>query len=1032
MLPSTHFVLRTPLLPLETFAAWHTAADPRRYLRDLIARPEIVEALFLATPALAEIVERWRQDPAIAHDVELSLARYLARMAGRCTPFGLFSAVSTGTVGTTTSLFVASQAEYQRRTRVDNDFLFALVEELARQPAIRASLRYRPNSSLYSVAGRLRYAQARLAGRERTYHLVSVDATPYLVNTLERARAGARQTELADALVADDLDVTSADAAAYIEELVAAQILAPDLGIAVTGSEPIDAVIDQLETGGGDNIAGRLRDVRAAIKRVDARGVGTPTRVYVDIAETLRQLPVTPELGRLFQVDAVKPAVATLAPGVVKRVARAIESLQRVQRTPATSLDHFRAAFVDRYEGREVPLVEVLDEDCGIGFESDTGPGSAGAPLLEGLSFPGGQPDEGVHWGAFERYMLDRLLEHRDEIELGEEDLKRLETRVPVRLPDAFHAMFRLQGNSERPQILFEAASGPSGVRLFGRFCHASADIDRIVRDHLRAEQALRPDAIFAEVIHLNEGRIGNVVCRPVLRDYEIPFLGLSGAPEHQQLAPDDLLVSVRDRIVLRSRRLGREVVPRLSTAHNFRLRSLPIYRFLCALQDTTTITWSWSALASSARLPRVRIGDVIVQRATWNLRSREIAPVTNAVRTGKPAQIAAAVDEIRDRMRLPRHVVISDGDNELPIDLDNPLLMQVFADEVSGRTHATLKEQFPAPDASPVRGPEGTFANELVVPFTRRGASVAPAVIAPLPRVRRSFPPGSSWLYAKLYTGVATADRVLREAIAPVVRAARADITQWFFVRYRDPDEHVRVRFAGHPSALTSRVLPMLVAAIEPVRLDGTVSKVQFDTYERETERYGGDAGIELVEQLFCIDSEAVLGIVELLEGDAAADARWRLALRGSESLLTTLGIDANERHDIFRKARDTLAREHAVNAAFFAPIGKRFRAERTQLEALFAPDPARDAGHDLAPGLELLRARDEKLRTIAAELRVLDDARQLVPLLREIASSLVHMHVNRLLHASHRAQELVLYDLLRRLHEARGPRSRKRGADA
>ena len=44
-----------------------------------------------------------------------------------------------------------------------------------------------------------------------------------------------------------------------------------------------------------------------------------------------------------------------------------------------------------------------------------------------------------------------------------------------------------------------------------------------------------------------------------------------------------DLLVSVAgDQIVLRSARLGRRVVPRLTSAHNFTM-SQGIYRFLCA-----------------------------------------------------------------------------------------------------------------------------------------------------------------------------------------------------------------------------------------------------------------------------------------------------------------------------------------------------------------------------------------------------------------------------------------------------------------
>ena len=45
--------------------------------------------------------------------------------------------------------------------------------------------------------------------------------------------------------------------------------------------------------------------------------------------------------------------------------------------------------------------------------------------------------------------------------------------------------------------------------------------------------------------------------------------------------------------------------------------------------------------------------------------------------------------------------------------------------------------------------------------------------------------------------------------------------------------------------------------------------------------ERYGGPEGMQLAEQLFHADSEAVAGDRRALDGDEGADARWRLALR-------------------------------------------------------------------------------------------------------------------------------------------------------
>jgi SAM-dependent methyltransferase len=143
------------------------------------------------------------------------------------------------------------------------------------------------------------------------------------------------------------------------------------------------------------------------------------------------------------------------------------------------------------------------------------------------------------------------------------------------------------------------------------------ASFDVVLAENVM-EHVTDPDAVFAEVAHLPEGRIGNVLCRPVLRDYEIAYLGGSGAPPDRQLPAADLRVSVRDdRIVLRSVRLDREVIPRMTTAHNYTWRSLPVYRFLCLLQHqgvAAGLQWDWGPLAEAPFLPRVRCGRVVLR----------------------------------------------------------------------------------------------------------------------------------------------------------------------------------------------------------------------------------------------------------------------------------------------------------------------------------------------------------------------------------------------------------------------------------
>src|SRR6185503_12472324 len=110
--------------------------------------------------------------------------------------------------------------------------------------------------------------------------------------------------------------------------------------------------------------------------------------------------------------------------------------------------------------------------------------------------------------------------------------------------------------------------------------------------------------------------------------------------------------------------------------------------------------------------------------------------------------------------------------------------------------------------------------------------------------------------------TGTATADRVLC-ALRPVVDQALASgaADAWFFLRYGDPDWHVRLRFHGAPARLVAEVLPSLHEAMAPLLADGRAWKVVLDTYEREVERYGGGVGVALAERLFDADSRAALG---------------------------------------------------------------------------------------------------------------------------------------------------------------------------
>src|SRR5436190_13043556 len=147
--PAGFFVLRTPLLPYDELLDWAEGLEAPRALGDLaeleralaadrarlrerlraaVERPEVRDALFIASPDLDANLERWLADPdgERGRRAELALVRYFERMASRPTPFGLLAGCAVGTVADRTCLLLGGRSDYRRHTRLDMHFLYGL------------------------------------------------------------------------------------------------------------------------------------------------------------------------------------------------------------------------------------------------------------------------------------------------------------------------------------------------------------------------------------------------------------------------------------------------------------------------------------------------------------------------------------------------------------------------------------------------------------------------------------------------------------------------------------------------------------------------------------------------------------------------------------------------------------------------------------------------------------------------------------------------------------------------------------------
>ena len=1025
------YLIRTPLLPLQFLDQFNdiplSALNDR--VKEIFTQPYLLEAIYIASPELCQELQKWQQG-LITGEKEVNklvaaLFRYILRMCTRSTPYGLFAGCATGQVAAATRVELAPMEQHKKHCRLDMNYVAELAAMITQLPEIQQQLTYVPNNSLYQIGNAYRYASFTVKNKFRHYDLTSVNCTDYLDAILETAKQGATIAQLCESIVSDD--ITTGEAREFIQELIDSQILVSELEPTVTGEEFFNHLIHKLATlQNTEAITAALQNIRQLLQ-----APGASIDKYLQTHALVKQLLPDTNSKDLVQTDLfLATQHNTLSQTVINNIQQEIIPLWKLsRRNNNPDLQQFSQAFRERYEEQEIPLNIALDAEAGIGYAGHTGGQADHTPLVDDIYV--NQKTTGsssISWGKLQDFQLKQLHEclrnHQTEIVLTDKDLDELKETDTPDLPYSMYLMGSLLGKSaadiDAGDYLFELSTcnGPSAANLLGRFCHGDTLLTDQVKNCLQEEAGQHPDYIYAEVIHLPEARAGNILLRPQLREYEIVYLGNGSVPEDHQLPLADLMVSVQNNtIVLRSKKLNKRVIPRLSTAHNYRAGGLPAYKFLCDLQFQqlhSGLYWSWEHLGQEPFLPRVRYGKIILSKCTWHLHKKDYPELTD--KNIKP-DYAALFGKIRKQWNLPRFLVIAEGDNELFIDLDNAACLQLLATTLIKKEHVKLQEFLNTADLGWVTSAQGTYTNEVIIPMHRAAAKATPVNTSTAAEARqpalpaRRFVTGSEWLYVKIYCGTSSAERILKTVIKPLTEelVAAGTIDQWFFLRYSDPEHHLRIRFHHATDRdFWKTVLEKLYTMLQPDLDSGAVHKLQTDTYEREIERYGA-ATMELSEALFYYDSQAVIDCIDLLEGEEGESYRWLLAARGIDMLLQDAGYDLPAKAALLKRMQQSFFQEFGGDKALQTQLNDKHREHMRQLGSFL--EPQQDAENAIEEVIAIFTLRS--MRNTAA----LQKAAQPV---HEQLSSYIHMFLNRMLLSNQRKHELVIYHFMSRYYES------------
>lgn len=1008
-------MVRRPILSRDVLEDFHAriSANPNEFepeLRRIFSDPMILEGLALASGQLYALTKALLQNQPVSGKDKLldSLYKFLIRMASRCTPFGLFAGYFTVQAGQSTQISFKSQSPTKKHSRLDASALGAIKAHILEKQSISSQLLFYPNSSLYRAGESYRYIKRLEQTQQTTFILTEAAFHPALEKLLNQAKNGLLPSQISKLLQGENL--SAAGAQAYVKSLIAAQILLSSIELTVTGQDYLSHLSATLSTLKGAKAL--TRQIKGIQKQLDQNAL--PQEINGSLTEILKteqpiESTVQTTLG--FHTDTAQISQKVLSK-LGSQLSR-IGPLTRKAKSP--ELEDFTRRFAARYGQQPIPLLLALDYDYGAGYGALSSETQPALPLLSGIdqNKPYQNAEASEENDLAEALYQQTFTKAGQQIMLSDALLKKEESANKQQLPPSFYVLGSLHTCSQQAldegDFLFElkGLAGPSAGNLLTRFCPGDPELTKKVRTIMKTEEAQNENMIYAEIAHLPGGKGSNIIQRPDLRDFEIVYLAKGSKEVKQSICTADLWLSCPDgkNLLLSSEKLNKQIVPVLTSAHHYS-SGLPVYRFLCDLanQNSISFAWDWGRYQNASFLPRVQFQRLVLSKASWLLKDN---PET------QPAQSQTAWwKEIEEQRSIPRYFTAGYGDQTLLFDSENQFSLTLLAQMLKKEGNLRITESLEKPGEGLLADNAGYFSNEFVIPFHS-----AQQLTPTLPnqtqnynpdRITRSFTAGTQWLYLKIYCAERLSDALITTVLFPQIRSLekRRIIQKWFFIRYQDPEPHIRLRFYSKKKDFWMIVFKELHGLLEPLLKSGMVQSIHSDTYQRELERYPQKLYTQ-IESIFYSDSRAVVRSLKHTAQDA--ELCWQGALWAADLILDNLHLDLKGKLDLIQTMHRQFSAELDGEGFIRRKMDHNYRAQKQKITQTLETQKT--------PALKslstLFSRRTALIQRMIHKLTLMDSNLQ-----ARLGCDLIHLFFNRWFASNQRQQEFAIYHYLKKYY--------------
>ncbi|MCG5103142.1 lantibiotic dehydratase [Oceanobacillus alkalisoli] len=876
----------------------------------VLGNKAIKEIISVSSPSLYFSIERTNLESRSKdkRNVIKGVFRYLNRISTRTTPFGLCASVGIGTFHHEHTP-IHDSFTYRKKVQVDMEWAHQLVKLLQSDVELIYSLDIKVNGSILAKGNRAKLAFSSNSVKndesDISYTETTINYNKIIQDVVKHTKNGIPFLEMLRILSEKNPGVEEEIIIKFLFNLIQQEFLITNLELTNTISNPLKMILTILEEVNYDHpLTRELKELDLLINEYEELEIGKGLEFFHQLTKKMRKLIHVKDPLKIDLITEGKPF--TLSDAIKENIEDVTNLLCQLTALNGGIVNHnlqkYHNLFLEQYGlEREVPLIELLDNDIGIGApNSYTYPPNPNNSEENNAKDPLGFIDN-----LFIQWITETFLMNKNELELTKKhiDVIRNLNSQEYRSPDSLDMFFTTIKKGDQTNFVLGANPYANGAgSTIGRFINYFPEAEEYWSHINEKEKELHPDALLVEVTPATiDPRNLNVCQIKNRRDYTLNIVSNYYHENHIELS-DVVVGSTHDSLYLKSKKLQKEIIPVSSHRLNPDICS-NIYRFLIEVgmqRMGTNYPYFFSNIISLnlPALPRITYKNIILSRARWTLHSYMFKKQKSF------NDFSLEFSELKRKYQIPRFVYLSNLDNQILYDLHNKVHMEDLYREVAKLEHGTTLTLLEYLDS------EEGYAREIVFSFINKSKwvdehrfteQIKKSPLSIIPNEDRIFLPFSNWIYLKIYCAENRVEEFLGEHLYYFIKNNNW-YNHFFFMRYRDPKFHIRLRF-NIPN-ISEEAIATLRDWLNSMLEIGIINKCTVDTYDPEIERYGSPGLMNVAEQLFYSDSLLSLDILNRKQTVGLTMPSDQLAILNISHYMSTYGWSFEQQLDFLNRS--------------------------------------------------------------------------------------------------------------------------------